>query len=186
MTLADPRPVRTPALLLDQFVPHSQFGSARHRIVNAAPDEVYAAIHELDLTRPPWPRCHRSGPEPGGSTARWVVLGERPGMELVLGAAVRLPPWSGQWLQVDPRDFREFEEPGYGKIAAGISVLPYGRRRGLLTHELRIVLADPACWPRWLRYWRLLAPLVGPAQNATLKAIEAAATALGAAPAPLA
>ncbi|GAB3490148.1 hypothetical protein [Amycolatopsis cihanbeyliensis] len=183
------QPVHEPALLIDQFAPHSQFHSARHRIIDAAPEEVYAAARGLDLTQVPEPltdaaRWLRFLTAQGHTWTRlaqapeWTLLAERPGKEIVFGAVGGfLPPTTG-WLELEPRDFRDFEEPGYGKLVAGVSFRPYGHRRSLVSHDVRIVLADPRTWARFHRYWPLTAPLVGRYQTATLKDIEAAATTL--------
>lgn len=48
-----------------------------------------------------------------------------------------------------PPQFAAFDEPGYGKVATGFLVLPYGTGRSLLCTETRTATTDAAaaCTP---------------------------------------
>lgn len=151
------------AMLADQFLPHSQFDHAKHRIVDAEPTAVFTAARELV--------AH------GALThlAEWAPLGEQPGKEIVVGAVRKLGLAPGSWHGLEPRDFPDFAEAGYGKFLISLSIRPYGRRRSLITHEIRVVLDDPPSWSRFHHVWPLLVPLLGRLQVRSLNAIEKAA-----------
>lgn len=90
----------------------------------------------------------------------WVALGESPGRELVFGAIGRIWQPDIDWRSVPAEDFREFNEPGYAKIAAGFSVRSYGADRTLLSYEARTVATDAAARTKFLRYWSLVGRFV--------------------------
>lgn len=56
----------------------------------------------------------------------WILLGETPGVEVVLGQVSR--PWKAVADPTDgpptPEEFTGFDEPGYAKIVAGLRVDP--------------------------------------------------------------
>lgn len=121
----------------------------------AAPAEVFDAITNLDLFRLPVTRvllearglpgrlvdavARRHGetvvPEPPTFRVRdlpargWILLGERPGTELVYGTVGE--PWKGTGGSspappVTAETFAAFTEPGFAKLAESTVVTPYG------------------------------------------------------------
>jgi hypothetical protein len=90
----------------------------------------------------------------------WRLLGEQPGVELVLGQIGR--PWQptemGSGPEVAPGEFAAFARPGYAKIALSLRVQPYGTGGTILTLETRVALTDAASLRRFRRYWRLIGP----------------------------
>jgi hypothetical protein len=105
----------------------------------------------------------------------WVILGEQPGVEIAFGAIGRFWQPVIEWRPIEARDFTDFTEPGYGKIACSLSVLPYGTSRSLLTYDVRTILDDHLAWVGFRRYWRIIKPFVGTIERATLRTIAAAA-----------
>jgi hypothetical protein len=77
---------------------------------------------------------------------------------------------------VPQAEFRDFSDPGWGKIAANFSVTPYGENT-LLSYECRTVTMDPESRRRFLRYWWVIRPFVGHIMRATLAKIKADAEA---------
>ena len=69
-------------------------------------------------------------------------------------------------------EFASFDEPGWGKIVANFSVLPYGTRATLLTYECRTVTTDPASRQKFLRYWTVIRPFVAHIFRATVRTIR--------------
>jgi hypothetical protein len=106
----------------------------------------------------------------------WVVLGEQPHREIVLGAAGRFWTPAMDWQQVTLAEFATFSRPRRGTIAVAFSVLPYGPRRSLLTFETRSTVADPVArrWAEW--YWHTIKPAARLAAREILHAIRDAAT----------
>jgi len=111
-------------------------------------------------------RSHRGVPG-------WLVLGERPGREIAFGAVGKFWQPVIEWRDVPQNEFSSFAEPGWGKIAANFSVLPYGDHSTLVTYECRTVTTDPVSRRCFLRYWRFIRPFVGHIMRATVNKIKA-------------
>ncbi len=76
-------------------------------------------------------------------------------------------------VSVDPNEFAEFDQPGWGKIACSYSVRAYGARRTLLSYECRTVTTDGESRRQFERYWWLIRPFVQHIMNATVRTIAA-------------
>lgn len=108
----------------------------------------------------------------------WLLLGERAGREIAFGAVGKFWRPVIEWRGVLLTDFPTFAEPGWGKIAANFSVVPYGECSTLLSYECRTVTTDPESRRRFLRYWWLIRPFVGHIMRATLNQIKSDAEAV--------
>jgi hypothetical protein len=143
-------------LLLDEFMPTWDHEISVSRVFRAPPAEVLDAITNLDLYQLPLTRvllearglparladaaARRRGetvmPEPRTFRVRdlpargWILLGERPGVELVYGAVGKA--WQGAGdvpkTPVTAETFAGFAEPGFAKIAESTVATPYGAR----------------------------------------------------------
>jgi hypothetical protein len=185
-------------LLIEAALPDADVQIARHRIVHAPPAATLAGVRSLDFLdvrtplldaamwarglparlsgdTPPVPPSMRLGDAfdsgdmglPG-----WLVLGESD-HELAFGAVGRFWKPDIEWLDVAAEDFPGFAEPGWGKIAAGFSVQPYGAGGSLLTYDCRVACTDRASRDRFRRYWWLVRPFVGHILAATVATIAA-------------
>jgi hypothetical protein len=96
--------------------------------------------------------------EMGEGPDAWIRLGEVPGAEFAFGAIGRFVGAQVNWRRTSAREFTSFAEPGYVRIAAGLSVHPYGDRRCLLTYDCRSTATDAASREAFNRYWKLLSP----------------------------
>jgi hypothetical protein len=76
-----------------------------------------------------------------------------------------------RWLTIDASEFGAFQRPGFAKIAAAITVRPYGARRSLITYEARTRATDDAARRAFLRYWRVVSPGVGMVMRAMLASV---------------
>ena len=92
----------------------------------------------------------------------FVLLGERPNRELVLGLVGRFWTASGDLQRVDVSGFRDFGRPGYAKAAWNFCV-EEGRDEGTtwLTTETRVLCLDEASRRRFRLYWTLIGPFSG-------------------------
>lgn len=102
----------------------------------------------------------------------WVLLGEHPGSEIVLGAAGRFWTPIIRWQDVAADGFADYERPGSGTIAASFSVHPYGAGKTLLTHEVRVRLTDPFSRRVCGWYWFVVRPFAHLLARGMLHAIR--------------
>src|SRR5512132_241099 len=105
----------------------------------------------------------------------WLLLGEQPGVELVLGQIGR--PWKPVGASSGPpvakAAFAAFDQPGFAKIAFSLRVDPYGTTSSILTMETRVALTDPESRRRFTRYWALVGPFVRLIDRMTLRLLAA-------------
>jgi hypothetical protein len=164
---------------------HADFLDAvrRRRIVRglfglrAAAERVAAAARRSQAVGPPEPVALRLAemPEHGD----WVRLGEDPPNEFAFGVIGRF--WGGEtvWRQIDSSAFMSFDISGYARIAANLSLRPYGERRTLLSYEARTEATDEAARRAFLRYWTVVLPGVGVVMRSLLAVIADEARGLG-------
>jgi hypothetical protein len=108
------------------------------------------------------------------SARGWILLGERPGVELVYGAVGKA--WQatgpGPETPVTAETFAGFAEPGFAKIAESTVVTPYGARACVLTLESRVALTDDVSRRHFRRYWRAAGPFIRLMRPAAMRALE--------------
>ena len=171
-------------MLLDRYLPRYDVTEAHAVVVDADTDLTWQAVRGSDLSRSVVIRVLlelRSLPNrlqrvlKGRSSdasrppltlddmegAGFLLLGEWPGHELVLGSVVQ--PWKGVTddeppPRVESGRFAAFDTPGYVKVAFNIRVEPYGSGRALITTETRTAATDPMSLRRFARYWMLVGP----------------------------
>lgn len=191
----------TEALLLDRFLPTWDHEISVSRVFRAPPAAVFETITNLDLFRLPVARvllearalpgrladaaARRRGEtvaaEPPTFRVRdlgdrgWILLGERPGTELVYGAVGK--PWKGTGGSppeppVTAETFAAFAEPGFAKIAESTVVTPYGAGACVLTMESRVALTDEDSRRRFRRYWRAAGPFIRLMRPTVMRALE--------------
>jgi hypothetical protein len=188
-------------MLIESAVPMFDAMIAEHVVVVADPSTTFQAVRALDFlaVRTPllaasmWIRglparlSGKAAPAPPRlmlaemmGLPGWLMLGEQSDREIAFGAVGRFWQPVIEWLDVPPADFRGFAAPGWGKIAANFSVLPYGKSHTLLSYQCRTVTTDPGSRRHFMRYWWLIRPFVAHIMRATLTTIkvnaEAAAT----------
>lgn len=185
-------------MVIDAALPSYDVVIAEHLVVHADPAVTYSAARGLDLLRVhsplldaamwvrqlpsylvgrPAPPRSRLVIGDGVGIPGWLVLGERPGAEIAFGAVGRFWQPVIEWRSVDAGDFPGFAEPGWGKIAANFSVLPYGSDRTLISYECRTATTDPYSRRSFARYWWFIRPFVAHILRATLRQIKADAEA---------
>ncbi len=189
-----------PTLLLDDYLGDYDETRIEHLVTVGRPDDVYEVVRALDLLTiqspmldalmwlrtapakiagkelPPPPSMALGGlfddPVPPSVDQPWVPLAEERGEELVFGVVGKFWQPSITWLPVPSDRFASFDEPGWGKIAASISVQPYGRERSLMTYEARTRMTDEASRAKFHRYWKLMSPFIGFVMRALLKDVS--------------
>jgi hypothetical protein len=188
-------------LLVDRYVPEFDARIAQHRIVDADVATTWDALFRLDLMTIHTPlldlafwaralpaklrRIEQPAPpaivlgDPDVSMPGWLTLGVDAGHELALGAVGRFWTPTIVWHDVaDAEAFRDFAEPGWGKIGVSFSVRPYGESRSLLSYECRTVTTDDCSREAFAAYWTVIKLFVAHIMRATLRTVADDARAL--------
>lgn len=183
-------------MILDQVMPHPDHAVVAHAVVEADAATTWRAVHEAnlfadravrwlfalrDLPSFLWERARGRSAElvPPSITfddiaqlEGWMLLGEEPRRELVAGSIGRF--WQRDYGSIDvaPSEFAGFDEPGFAKTAAGISIRSYGDRRTLLSYESRTSTTSADAARQFGRYWFVLRPFVGLVMRRAVAAIR--------------
>ena len=127
--------------LLDRFIPSPEVVDHYRSRIAAPADVVLSTAKEMNLPQ----------------SIGWVVLAERAGREIVLGAVMR--PWAPLVLWAIPAaDFTAFREPGYVKIAWTLRADPITAHRSMIHTETRVSTTDTRTRERFRCYWSFAAP----------------------------
>ena len=174
-------------LLIDTQLPRFDVRGFSAVVVDAMPEVTYHAIRSLDpqqvgqavpvmqlmgwmraLPARVGPRRHaHAGPAPEALSPEqyedaFVPVAEQPGTEFVIGLIGKFSsPSELEFRRFQPDGFAGFAEPGFGKVAVGFLVLPYGAGRSLLCTETRTATTDPGTARRFRRYWTVIGPFAG-------------------------
>lgn len=186
-------------MILDDVMPEPEHAVVAHTLVNADAAATWRAIHEAnlfadrsvrwlvalrDLPTFAWNWVRRRPAElvPPSITfddivqlEGWMLLGEEPERELVAGSIGRFWQRDYGWIDVAPSEFAAFDEPGFAKTVAGLSLRPYGARRTLISYESRTSTTSDDAARRFRRYWFVLQPFVSLVMRRALAAIRAEA-----------
>jgi hypothetical protein len=161
-------------------------GAAR----DAHPREaVWRAVRTLDFTRSPVIRALfalrslpglLAGRRALGSTLDgllrngFVLMGERPGEELLLGVAGRFWRPSGDLVRLTADELRAFDRPGHAVGAWNFTLADDGDAMRLAT-ETRVRCTDAASRRSFLRYWTVVGPFSALIRREMLRSIRRAA-----------
>jgi len=142
--------------------------------INAAPDRIWECLKNVDINRSPISRvlfalrrvpAGRSGnvfplTVDKMTLSGFILLGERPDDELLLGLIGK--PWSARYgaRQIEPAEFQSFSEGGFAKCAWNFK-LTHASPRSRLSTETRILCTDDASRRRFKLYWNLIWPFSG-------------------------
>jgi hypothetical protein len=193
------------SLLLDEVMPRFDATRIEHRVIDAPAGAVYDAMLRADLVdavrrnhvvsglfaaRAAAERVVSAvrGAEPPAAgeasslrladlprEGEWIRLREERPREFVFGVIGRF--WAGEtrWERTDAESFQAFDAPGLAKIAAGISLRPYGSGRTLASYEARTRATDEEARRAFLRYWTVVSPGVGMVMRSALAVVDAEA-----------
>lgn len=165
--------------LIDDFLPSYSFREVDHVAVAADVVATWTAVRAFDLFRIPWVRtvfrlrtlpsriaARLHGGQPRSEpTARieditnetgFLVLGEEPGCEVVVGSVGKFWQSKIDFAGVAPVDFAHFSKAGFGKLAWSLRV---DRREGggaWITVDLRVAATDRESLARFRRYWFII------------------------------
>lgn len=161
---------------IQSFLPNPHHTEIHRIFVKAKPDKAWDTARHFDAADIPWVKIlfdirtlpeKLSGKEPvpdsGGISVEDVVktgtgfmlLAETPGKEVVVGSVGQFWHLKIPFADVRPKAFRDFDEPGWGKLAWAISVEPY-RDGSTVSIELRITATDEHSWNKLKQYYRII------------------------------
>ncbi len=190
-------------MLIDRLLPEYDETVVRRTVVDADSETTYRAMLDANLldtgpvvralgrlcdlptalanrlsgtTRDPPPEELRFADI--SNSAEWAKLAEAPGEEFVFGAVGKFWQPDIEWRRVAPDEFAGFDDPGYAKLAVGLSVRPDGDGRTLLSYEARTATTSEEARRSFRRYWRVIGPFAGYLMARALDRIEADAEAL--------
>jgi hypothetical protein len=184
-------------VLIDQFLPRFDAVESHMTIVRAPADRVWAAIRTADfgsngivralfalrgmpafLTAPREALARARTPVhapltlDAALTHGFIVLGEDPGRELLLGTAGRFWGARGALCHLEPQQFTSFDEPGAAQAAWNFAVRPLVGDKTVLTTETRVRCVDASGRMRFRFYWMLIRPFSGLIRLLMLRAIK--------------
>ena len=168
-------------MLIDRFVPHGDF-SERHEIaVDASPAKAWAAVRTVDLASDPVIKTllRLRGLKTGRHVTLddaprfgFVVLGEEPGVEIVVGVVGRFWRPAGNVHPIEAERFTRFDDPGFAKAAWNFRVVERSSGRSLVVTHTRVVCNDDAARRSFARYWTLIRPFSGWIRSRALTLIK--------------
>lgn len=160
---------------LDDILPRYQFYEHHERHIDATPERVWRALHEVKAsdirffrTLATLRRLGRSGPEdilnpPEHLPILDVALGtgfvrlaNEPERELVIGTTVIAPRGAAVPRTAD--EFRTLTHRGFAVAAMNFRIEPALRGGSLLTTDTRVFATDPASRRRFAWYWSVIYP----------------------------
>lgn len=160
-------------MLLDAVMPRWDISDRHDIVVRSERAATYAAIRRCDLARSPISRLLFALRNPlaslrGRLPARltlddvvrtgFVVLGEEPGREIVLGVAGRFWAFSGGRTRIAAGDFAQHAAPGTAKAAMSFWIEPLAPGRCRVVTETRVLCADDRARGAFGAYWRFVRP----------------------------
>jgi hypothetical protein len=168
-------------LLLDRFIPHGDF-SERHDIgVDAPATTAWNAVRNVDLGEDPIIRglLKLRGMRPGKrlslddvSQFGFVMLGEEPGVEIVLGVVGKFWRPTGNVHPIEAERFTRFDDEGFAKAAWNFRVIERNPSRSLVVTHTRVVCNDAGARRSFRRYWLFVRPFSGLIRRRALSRIK--------------
>jgi hypothetical protein len=178
-------------MLIDEILPRYD-AVERHQIEILAPAHIiYEAVRELDLSdsrvvrllfrlreMPGVFRSKRRDTRRLGLTLRdlvasgFIVLGERPNEEIVLGLVGRFWTAGGHIKRMDAQAFNAFASPGFAKAAWNFSLGKDEDGVTELATETRVLCLDNASRRKFKLYWTFIAPFSGIIRKEALRVVK--------------
>ena len=179
-------------MLIDAWMPEFDAVERHDTHVRASPEAVWRAASTLDFARSPvirtlfalrsLPGLLSRGPRrpalgatlDGLLRSGFVLLGERPGEELLLGLVGRFWRPDGGIVRLTAEELRAFDRPGYAVATWNFTLAEEGGGARLAT-ETRVRCTDAAARRSFRRYWTVVGPFSGLIRREMLRSIRRAA-----------
>ncbi|HKR04566.1 MAG TPA: SRPBCC family protein [Bacteroidia bacterium] len=161
---------------IQNYLPNPRHTEIHRIFVNAKPEVAWQAARHFDMSEVPWIKLLfdiRTLPDKlcgkekthekvglgvdqiAKSDAGFMILHETPGKEVVVGSVGQFWHLKIPFKKIGPDKFRNFNNPGYGKIAWAISVEPF-REGSTISLELRTSATDERSWKNFNNYYRFI------------------------------
>jgi hypothetical protein len=174
--------------MIDEFLPHYDVVERHEVFVAATPTSVYRCVRALDVSRMPVtaallalrgiPHLLTGSVRPSRrvtidqlTTMGFVILGDRPPVEVVLGVVGRFwRPTSGI-VRISADGFAGYAAPGHARAVWNFRIEP--ERGGCrLRTETRVQCLDASARRRFRLYWGVVGPFSGLIRRDMLRAIR--------------
>jgi hypothetical protein len=178
-------------MLIDEWMPAWDEAERHETRIGAPRERVWRAVRTLDLAASPVVRALfalRSIPALFSRQRRdralgttldallrngFVLLGERPGEELLLGLVGRFWRPSGGVLRLTAEEVREFDRPGYAVATWNFTLSDDGDHVRLAT-ETRVRCTDDRSRRSFRRYWAVVGPFSALTRREMLRTLRRA------------
>lgn len=169
-------------MLLDECLPVYDVRARYAASMPAPAERVYQLARDLDWSASPLVRgllklrgLGMPDLEPtlkGMQKAGFLMLGEKPGLELVVGVVGRFWRPSGGVQRIDAEGFKAFATPGYAKAALNFLAVSDGRGGSVLSTETRVQCLGPRARRLFRFYWLLIGPFSGLIRKEALRLVR--------------
>jgi hypothetical protein len=187
-------------MLIDEWMPQWDVVEHHETSVRAPRQAVWQTVRTLDFARSspvvaalfalrslPGLLSGRAPKRAAGATLDgllrkgFVLLGERPGEELLLGVVGRFWRPSGDIVRLTAEEFRVFDRPGYAIGTWNFTLADQGDAVRVTT-ETRVRCTDAASRRSFGRYWTVVGPFSALIRREMLRSIRRAAESAAARP----
>ena len=179
--------------VIQQYLPNPRHTETHRIFVNAEPAEAWEVARHFDAARIPWVKAlfelrtlpdRLKGRQPKEEKTSvgvdqvtsdgkgFKLLREIPGKEVLIGSVGQFWHLNIPFAPVEPEDFRDFNTPGWGKLAWAISVEPY-HHGSTISLELRTTATDQDSWQKLNNYFRLIGPFSHLIRESAMSHMEA-------------
>jgi hypothetical protein len=167
-------------MLIDDFLPTFDVNERHSVQVNAPVENVYLAVRHLDLSHAGISRVlfRLRGIRASASSnlddflrMGFILLGEKPNEELLLGLVGRFWTPSGGLRKMDADAFRRFDERGFARAVWNFSLTDHHGSIALQT-ETRVLCTDEESRRQFRRYWRIVGVFSGLIRKDILRSIK--------------
>ncbi|HEX8247482.1 MAG TPA: hypothetical protein VF599_04800 [Pyrinomonadaceae bacterium] len=175
-------------MLIDEFLPEYDFDEKHETTIRASAEKVYAALDSFDfndsavIRRLFWLRGLAGKDECGESSKtsnlrdmtklNFIILGEKPCEEIVLGIAGKFWALSGDLQKLKPEEFRAFAKEGYAKGAWNFFLSEAGEKEICLRTETRVQCLGEKSQESFRFYWWFIKPFSGWIRQEMLRLVK--------------
>ncbi|MGZ5134756.1 MAG: SRPBCC family protein [Flavitalea sp.] len=177
---------------IQQYLPDPRHTEINRIFVKAKPKDAWDAARHFDASVIPWIRLlfdirtlpeklagknkpgndHRIGVDQITESGKgFMLLHETAGKEVIVGSVGQFWHLNIPFASVRPGDFRDFSQPGWGKLAWAIVVEPF-LEGSTISLELRTTATDEHSWKKLKNYYRIIGLGSRPIRNALMKHFE--------------